>query len=169
MLYQIDLNEDQQLVIQTIGDKLGYSVQQGIEQIIQDTVDSLKLSHDLFHKEVDLSWQTEARSILMLGVQGSGKTVIGKEILQSSMKKHDLFDSEEIETIGSMLKRLGACGSSGQVRAVQKAVHLINSAPGSLDIDNAAVCLYHLAVALKGKDHAMTALAQAAALSDEYI
>lgn len=48
MLYQIDITEDQRRVIQTIGDKLGYSVQQGIEQIIQDTVDGLKFTHHLF-------------------------------------------------------------------------------------------------------------------------
>ena len=81
MLYQIDITEDQQRVIQFIGDKLGYSVQQGIEQIIQDTVDGLKVSHNLF-PQVEPIWQEEARSFLALGVQGRGKTVIVKHLLQ---------------------------------------------------------------------------------------
>lgn len=80
-----------------------------------------------------------------------------------------MYLTEGIETIESMAKRLGGCNSSGQVKAVQKGIQLINSAHGSLDIDNAAVCLYHLAVALKGKDHAMAVLSQAATLSDEFI
>lgn len=80
-----------------------------------------------------------------------------------------MYSTERVESIESLLKRSGSGGSSAQVKAVKKGIHLIDSAPGCLDIDNAAVCLYHLAVALKGMDHAMTALAQAAALSDEYI
>lgn len=69
-----------------------------------------------------------------------------------------------IETMEAMVMRLGDCGGAAQARAVIKAIKAIQTAPGVLDMQNGAIALYWLAVALKGKDHAPAAIAEAAAM-----
>lgn len=83
MIYQIDITEDQERVIQTICDKLGYSFSEGISQIIEDTVDSLKYSQDLFHQDADAIRHAEVQSVIHVGRQGAGKTVTCLKLLHS--------------------------------------------------------------------------------------
>jgi hypothetical protein len=64
-----------------------------------------------------------------------------------------------------MLKRLGRSDAGGQAKAVVKAIALIDAAPGYLDEVNRSAALYHLAVALSGRDYAVATLENAAYLA----
>jgi hypothetical protein len=68
----------------------------------------------------------------------------------------------EIESMEEMEKRLRNCGSGVKVRAVIKAIELINRSSGSLDANNRNVALYHLTVALVGKWYADDAISDLA-------
>ncbi|ALS68372.1 hypothetical protein [Pandoraea apista] len=72
----------------------------------------------------------------------------------------------EIESMESMVERLGSSGSSEQAKAVVKGIALIRAASGMLDSNNRAVALFHVAVALSGREHAASTLETAAFLAN---
>ena len=73
----------------------------------------------------------------------------------------------EFESLESMSQRLAGTGGGSQVKAVMEAVSLIRSAPGMLDAENRAAALYHLAVALAGKNHAVSTIENTALLLND--
>lgn len=72
----------------------------------------------------------------------------------------------EVETMEDMAKRLAGTGGGEQAKAVIEAIKGIRKAAGQLDAENTATALYHLAAALSNRDHATTALHNAANMAD---
>jgi hypothetical protein len=68
----------------------------------------------------------------------------------------------EIEALKEIQARLGNSGAASQVKAVMASIKLINQTEGMLDAGNRATALYHLSVALSGKDRAVSTLVDTA-------
>lgn len=70
----------------------------------------------------------------------------------------------EFESMDSMAKRLSGTGGGAQAKAVIDAIEIIRKAPGMLDAENRTTALYHLAIALAGKNHAKSTIETTALL-----
>lgn len=71
---------------------------------------------------------------------------------------------KKFESMDSIAQRLAGTGGGSQAKAVIEAIKLIQEAPGMLDAENRAAALYHLAVALSGKNHAESTIEATACL-----
>jgi hypothetical protein len=74
---------------------------------------------------------------------------------------------DKFEPMAELVKRLSGSDASAQAKAVVEAIKLIESAPGYLDQHNRATALYHLSVALSGRDHAAETLETASFLASD--
>lgn len=83
---------------------------------------------------------------------------------QTKENSVDEISMDKIETMEQMTKCLRGTSGGAQAKAVAAAIRAINKAPGMLDAENRALALFHLSVALSGRDSAARTLGLSAGL-----